>query len=87
MYLAKEEVILEWPNWVLARTKRLKGHKERLMLCFKDHVSSVDETVHCEAYMMLFNVGMKHSTTHDTGQYWNQPMQRSPSIGTESALT
>jgi hypothetical protein len=65
--LTKQEVISEWPNWVLARTKRLKGHKERLMLCYKDHVPSVDERSIGEAYMMLFNVGMK---AFHYSRYW-----------------
>ncbi len=65
--LSKEEVISEWPNWVLARTKRMKGHKERLMLCHKDHVRAVDERAVAEAYMTLFSVGMK--MFHYT-RYW-----------------
>jgi hypothetical protein len=65
--LKKDEVIGEWPNWVLARPIRLKGHKERLMLCWKDHVSLVDERAIGEAYVMLFNVGMK---AFHYSRYW-----------------
>ena len=65
--LPGNEVVGEWPNWVLARTKRMKGHKERLMLCYKDHVKDVDERSLGEAYMTMLNIGMK--MFHYT-RYW-----------------
>lgn len=55
--IPKEEVLAEFQSWKLARTKTMKGHKERLMLFNKEHVRSLDEGSIGEAYMLLAQIG------------------------------
>jgi hypothetical protein len=53
------EVLAEYERWKLARTKTMKGHKERLMLYHKDHVRTLDEGSIGEAYLLLMKAGSK----------------------------
>ena len=57
--MPKNEVLLEYPRWKLARTKTMKGHRERLMLYHADHVKTLDEQSVGEAYMLLLTIGRK----------------------------
>jgi hypothetical protein len=54
-----EEVLIEFPRWRLARTKTMKGHKERLMIYYKDHAKTLDEQSVGEAHMILLTIGQK----------------------------
>ena len=53
------EVLAEYPRWKLARTKTMKGHKERLMLYHKKHLKEIDEQSIGEAYLLLSKIGTK----------------------------
>ncbi len=53
------EVLVEFPRWKLARTKTMKGHKERLMLYHKEHLKTLDEQSIGEAYILLSKIGSK----------------------------
>jgi hypothetical protein len=57
--ISGDEVIAEFPRWRLARTKTMKGHKERLMLYHKDHLKTLDEQSIGEAYLLLSRIGSK----------------------------
>jgi hypothetical protein len=57
--IAGDEVIAEFPRWKLARTKTMKGHKERLMLYHKEHLKTLDEQSIGEAYILLSKIGSK----------------------------
>ncbi|HZY47543.1 MAG TPA: hypothetical protein VFE96_07065 [Candidatus Bathyarchaeia archaeon] len=57
--IAGEEVLAEYPRWKLARTKTMKGHKERLMLYHKEHLKNIDEQSIGEAYILLSKIGSK----------------------------
>jgi hypothetical protein len=57
--IAGDEVIAEFPRWKLARTKTMKGHKERLMLYHKEHLKILDEQSIGEAYILLSKIGSK----------------------------
>src|SRR3989449_3630926 len=57
--ISQGEVIVEFERWKLARTKTMKGHKERLMLYHKDHVKTLDEGSIGEAYLLLMKAGSK----------------------------
>jgi hypothetical protein len=50
------EVLVEFPRWKLARTKTMKGHKERLMLYHKEHLKTLDEQSIGEAYILLSKI-------------------------------
>jgi hypothetical protein len=54
-----DEVLAEFPRWRLARTKTMKGHKERLMLYHRDHLETLDEQSIGEAYLLLSRMGSK----------------------------
>ncbi|OLD40055.1 MAG: hypothetical protein AUI21_05070 [Nitrospirae bacterium 13_1_40CM_2_62_10] len=49
----------EYARWRLARTKTMKGHKERLMLFHKEHRKSLDEQSVGEAYLLLLRIGSR----------------------------
>src|SRR5712691_680721 len=53
------EVLAEFQRWKLARTKTMKGHKERLMLYHKEHLKTLDEQSIGEAYILLSKIGSK----------------------------
>ncbi len=53
------EVLAEFPSWKLARTKTMKGHKERLMLFHKEHLKALDEGSIGEAYLLLAQIGAR----------------------------
>ncbi len=53
------EVLAEFQSWKLARTKTMKGHKERLMLFHREHLKTLDEGSIGEAYLLLSQVGAK----------------------------
>ena len=55
--ISQEEVLAEFQRWKLARTKTMKGHRERLMLFHKDHVRTLDEGSIGEAYLLLMKAG------------------------------
>jgi hypothetical protein len=57
--IPREEVLMEFPRWRLARTKTMKGHKERLMIYHKDHAKTLDEQSVGEAHMILLTLGQK----------------------------
>jgi hypothetical protein len=57
--ISQGEVLAEFKRWKLARTKTMKGHKERLMLFHKDHIKTLDEGSIGEAYLLLMKVGSK----------------------------
>jgi hypothetical protein len=57
--ISGDEVIAEYPRWRLARTKTMKGHKERLMLYHKEHLKTLDEQSIGEAYILLSKIGSK----------------------------
>jgi len=57
--ISKSEVLVEFPRWKLVRTKTMKGHKERLMLCHKEHLKTIDEQSIGEAYILLSKIGSK----------------------------
>jgi len=54
-----KEVLMEFPRWRLTRTKTMKGHRERLMIYYRDHVKTLDEQSVGEAYMLLLTIGRK----------------------------
>jgi hypothetical protein len=53
------EILAEFQSWKLARTKTMKGHKERLMLFHKEHLRTLDEGSIGEAYLLLAQIGAK----------------------------
>ena len=53
------EVLAEFQSWKLTRTKTMKGHRERLMLFYKEHVRTLDEGSIGEAYLLLAQAGAK----------------------------
>ncbi len=55
----------EFERWKLARTKTMKGHRERLMLFHKDHVKTLDEGSIGEAYLLLMKAGSKYFSYTD----------------------
>jgi hypothetical protein len=57
--ISQAEVLAEYERWKLARTKTMKGHRERLMLYHKDHVRNLDEGSIGEAYLLLMKAGSK----------------------------
>ena len=57
--IPQREVLAEFQSWKLARTKTMKGHKERLMLFHKEHLKTLDEGSIGEAYLLLAQVGAK----------------------------
>jgi hypothetical protein len=57
--IAGDEVLAEFPRWRLARTKTMKGHKERLMLYHRDHLQTLDEQSIGEAYLLLSRIGSR----------------------------
>jgi hypothetical protein len=57
--IPRDEVLMEFPRWRLARTKTMKGHKERVMIYYKDHAKILDEQSVGEAHMILLTVGQK----------------------------
>ena len=57
--ISGDEVLAEFPRWRLARTKTMKGHKERLMLYHKEHLKALDEQSIGEAYILLSKIGSK----------------------------
>ena|SRR2546425_11250625 len=57
--IPREEVLMEFPRWRLARTKTMKGHKERLMIYYRDHAKTLDEQSVGEAHMILLTIGRK----------------------------
>lgn len=57
--ISQAEVLTEYERWKLARTKTMKGHRERLMLFHKDHVRTLDEGSIGEAYILLMEAGSK----------------------------
>ncbi len=58
-HLPRGEVLAELPKWRLVRTKTMKGHRERLMLCHRDHIKILDEQSVGEAYLTLLMMGVK----------------------------
>lgn len=59
------EVLAEYPRWKLARTKTMKGHRERLMLYRKEHLKILDEQSIGEAYMLLLRIGSQYFSYAD----------------------
>ncbi len=57
--ISDSEVLVEFPGWKLARTKTMKGHKERLMLYHQDHEKTLDEQSVGEAFLLLMIAGQK----------------------------
>ncbi|TMI21045.1 hypothetical protein E6H31_07375 [Candidatus Bathyarchaeota archaeon] len=57
--ISDAEVLAEFPRWRLARTKTMKGHRERLMLYHKEHLKALDEQSIGEAYILLSKIGSK----------------------------
>ncbi|HET7404981.1 MAG TPA: hypothetical protein VFJ63_02600 [Candidatus Bathyarchaeia archaeon] len=57
--LPDSQVLAEFERWKLARTKTMKGHKERLMLLYKEHLKTLDEGSVGEAYLLLERIGSK----------------------------
>jgi hypothetical protein len=49
----------EYPRWRLARTKTMKGHRERLMLFHREHLKTLDEQSIGEAYLLLMGIGSR----------------------------
>lgn len=49
----------EFPKWRLARSKTMKGHKERLMIYYRDHAKTLDEQSVGESCMILLTIGQK----------------------------
>jgi hypothetical protein len=54
-----EEVLIEFPRWRMSRTQTMKGHKERLMIYYKEHAKTLDEQSVGEAHMILLTIGQK----------------------------
>src|SRR5215831_1297162 len=63
--LPDSEVLAEFDRWKLARTKTMKGHKERLMLFHKEHLKTVDEGSVGEAYLLLERIGSSYFSYTD----------------------
>jgi len=63
--LPDSQVLLEFDRWKLARTKTMKGHRERLMLLHKQHLKIVDEGSVGEAYLLLERIGSKYFSYTD----------------------
>ena len=63
--LPDSEVLAEFERWKLARTKTMKGHKERLMLLHKQHLKTLDEGSVGEAYLLLERMGSKYFSFTD----------------------
>jgi hypothetical protein len=57
--IPRGEVLMKFRKWRLARTKPMKGHKERLMIYYRDHTKTLDEQSVGEAHMMLLAIGQK----------------------------
>ncbi len=57
--IAQREVLEEYPRWRLARTKTMKGHRERLMLFHREHLKTLDEQSIGEAYLLLMGIGSR----------------------------
>jgi hypothetical protein len=57
--ISGDEILAEFPRWRLARTKTMKGHKERLMLYHTEHLTTIDEQSIGEAYILLSKIGSK----------------------------
>jgi hypothetical protein len=57
--IPKVEVLAEYPRWRLARTKTMKGHRERLMIYHREHLKTLDEQSIGEAYILLSKIGSK----------------------------
>ncbi len=57
--ISEVKILAEYPRWKLARTKTMKGHKERLMLYHRDHLETLDEQSIGEAYLLLSSMGSK----------------------------
>ena len=55
-----QEVLAEFPRWKLARTRTMKGHRERLMIYHNDHAKALDEQSVGEAHMLLMTVGQRY---------------------------
>jgi hypothetical protein len=53
------EVLVEFSRWRLARTKTMKGHRERLMLMRREHVKDLDEQSIGEAFMLILSTGKR----------------------------
>jgi hypothetical protein len=58
-------VIADFERWKLARTKTMKGHRERLMLLHKEHLKTLDEGSVGEAYLLLERIGEKYFSYTD----------------------
>jgi len=58
--LHKDEKIY-WENdeLIVLRTHDLKGHKERIMIMYKDHVSDIPEELYIYALYKLCEIGRK----------------------------
>ena len=41
--LPQSEILAELGRWRLVRTKTMKGHRERLMLLYREHAKTIDE--------------------------------------------
>lgn len=63
--LPDSQVLAEFDRWKLARTKTMKGHKERLMLLHKQHLKTVDEGSVGEAYLLLERIGSEYFSYTD----------------------
>ncbi len=57
--ISQAEVLAEFEQWRLARTKTMKGHRERLMLYHKEHLKTLDEQSIGEAFILLSKIGSK----------------------------
>jgi len=57
--IAQREVLEEYPRWRLARTKTMKGHRERLVLFHREHLKTLDEQSIGEAYLLLMGIGSR----------------------------
>ena len=57
--LPQSEILAELGRWRLVRTKTMKGHRERLMLLYREHAKTIDEQSIGEAYLTLHKAGMK----------------------------
>src|SRR5437016_1132274 len=81
--IVQREVLEEYPRWRLARTKTMKGHRERLMLFHREHLKTLDEQSIGEAYLLLMESAPDFSHTLRSGQSSNPYTRQYRTIGTE----
>ena len=53
----KEKIYYETENFIVCRTKNMRGHKERIMVVYKSHIKELDNGLRGEAIKDLQSIG------------------------------